>query len=366
MDGLKVNWAFLELLKEDSVIIDTGLCSLHVVHGTFQEAFRNTVWEIDKFLNSIHNVTKILVLCTCERAIKILPRLKRVQLPHTYSVKKSAEILEDYFLPNLHLFLMIASSFEPLLRVFQTPNPTFSSVYSAVENVTRELVKRFIKPTILESAHTIYKLINIDVENVDNFLYGDVPSREAKNCLVKIVRKLIERSPLKYKFVQASICLDPKKILTKPEQCKTGFEACVGMLLVNHNMTAILADKAILQFSRFAFHTDKTEFSKFEWSKSQLDSFYAKQFIGLEEYKDVWQVVKIILMFSQGIAFVEGGFSINTEILVRNFNEKSLMSLRRVWDGIQDGGGEDAIVVDQKMFRYACGASAKQKEAFGE
>ncbi|KAJ8890200.1 hypothetical protein PR048_009708 [Dryococelus australis] len=280
--------------------------------------------SIEEHRRGNRQVPEVYLQCFHIFSCSILPHLKMyfkcksAQLPDTYSVKKTAEILEDCLLfPKLHFFLTIASSFKSLLREFQTPKPMFPFLHSAVENLTRELMERFIKP-ILESAHTTYKLINIDVENVDSCVklrqvkigpaarqslnearVKEVYMEKGKNYLVKIVRKFIKRNPLKYKFVQASTCLDPKKILTKPEQCKTGFETCVGMLLVNHHVTAILADQAFFQF-------------------------------------DAWQVVKIILVFSHGNAFVEVGFSIDKEVLVENCHEESLVALRRVWNGIQD------------------------------
>ncbi|KAJ8879966.1 hypothetical protein PR048_020587 [Dryococelus australis] len=371
MDWPNVNCFFLELLNKDMKTCEedsTQNCAaLHVVHGAFQGAFRNTGWEIDKFLKSFYNVFKDspawrtdfvtvtkcnnfpLKFCnclwlesvvTCERAIKILPRLKTyfksksAQLPDTYSVKKSAEILEDHLLlPKLH-FLTIASSFEPFLREFQTPKPMFPSLHSAVENLTRELMERFIKPTILESAHTIYKLINIDVESVDNC----VKLRQVKIGLAAR-QSLDEARGKEYKFVQASICLDPKKILTKPEQCKTGFKT---------RWNAFGEPSCDCYFGchpsvwSLALHFTLTRLSFQNLSRANLDSTV---FI-LEEYKDVWQVVKIFFMSSRGNAFVEGGFSINKEMLVENLHEESLVALRRVWDGIQDAGGEDAVVMD--------------------
>ncbi|KAJ8890156.1 hypothetical protein PR048_009663, partial [Dryococelus australis] len=98
------------------------------------------------------------------------------------------------------------------------------------------------------------------------------------------------------------------------------FKPCVGIHLEIHHVTGILDDRGILQFGHFASHADKTEFSKFQRSK-----------------------LKIILVFFQGNAYVEGKFSISKEML------EYLVALRRIWQGIQDASGEDAIVVDREM-----------------
>ena len=65
MDGPRVNWSFIEKLKtemkqsdEDPVIIDSGSCGLHVIHGAFQTGFDKVGWDIAPFLKGIYNVLK--------------------------------------------------------------------------------------------------------------------------------------------------------------------------------------------------------------------------------------------------------------------------------------------------------------------
>jgi len=429
MDGPYTNWSMIDLLKkdiqmseDDPLFIDTGSCGLHVVHGSFQYAFRKTGWETDVFLKSSHNVFKDsparradfkietktsdfplkFATCrwlenspTCERVIKILPHLKTYlkkkgdDLPNTFSVRKLIEILQDpLLLPKLHFFLTIALAFESFLPEFQTSKRMFPFLHSSVELV-RQLMKRLIKPTVLENATSAFKLVNIDIEDVANGLklksvkigpaaehalttltVKDVVKEkfrlEAKNCLVRIVKKLVERSPLKYKFVYAASCLDPKNIYTRPEQSKTKFGTCVSMLLANNHVTSLEADRAIMQFGRFVQRIDREEFRKFDRHTSRLGTFYAKLMSDQEEYKDAWNICKIILIFSHGNAFVEGGFSINKDMVVENLLEESLIALRRCYDGILYLGGVDAIEVDREMVKYARGAYARQQNTLEE
>ncbi|KAJ8892776.1 hypothetical protein PR048_005357 [Dryococelus australis] len=242
----------------------------YIIEGVF----RNLGWEIDKFMKSIYNVVKdspalLENVVACERAIIILPHLK------TYFKSKSAQLPDCLAAVHSCWTIHLLSEEKALINI---------TVEYMINCMKLQQVK--IGPVARQSSN----------EARVKEGYMEKYRLEVKNCLVKIVRKLIERNPLKYKFVQASTCLEHKK-MTKPEQCKNGFETCIGMLLANHHVTAILANQAILQFGCFASHTDKTE---------------------------------------------------------------------RVWDGIQDAGGEDAIVVDQEMHRYTHGARAKQKEAFAE
>ncbi|KAJ8870751.1 hypothetical protein PR048_027050 [Dryococelus australis] len=191
--------------------------------------------------------------------LPILPCLKTyfkskgAQLPDTYSVKKSAEILEDcLLLPKLHLLMI---PLVPNTKAY-APFPTFGCRKP-------DLIvngEAHIKLTILESTLTTYKLINVDVENIGPVarqsldearvkeVYMEKYRQETENCLVKKIHLLV----------------------LIPKQCKADFETCVGMLLANRHVTAILVDQAILQFGRFASHTDKTEFSKFERTRQFL------------------------------------------------------------------------------------------------
>lgn len=133
--------------------------------------------------------------------------------------------------------------------------------------------------------------------------------------------------------------------------------------MANRHLSPLQSDRASAQYKSFVSQASETQLAKFSRSKSRLDHFFAGHLKGKEEFKDLWEAVKILLLFSHGNAFVESGFSINKEMLVENLHEETLIALRRACDGVQDAGGEHAIVVDQEMVRYARGASSKYKEA---
>ncbi|KAJ8883475.1 hypothetical protein PR048_015319 [Dryococelus australis] len=217
-----VNWAFLELLRkdvmtceEDSVIIDTGSCRLHVVHGMFQGAFRTQAGKLT--------------------TIKILPRLKTyfktksAQLPDTYSVK-SAEILEDcLLLPKLH-FLTIASSFESFLRDFKAPKRMFPFLHFACS----------------------YKLINIYVENVDNC----VKLRQVK--IEPAARLSLDEARVK------EVYMEKYRLRQK---------------LSSEDWDAIVVDQEMLRYARGASAKQKEAFAKQKRRETELEklSLYKRE-----------------------------------------------------------------------------------------
>jgi len=78
----------------------------------------------------------------------------------------------------------------------------------------------------------------------------------------------------------------------------------------------------------------KTKFEQFN-REQRLDLFYADILACHDKMQDSWTMVKIILC---GNAAVEGGFSINKELLIDNMTEETIVSQRVVFDAIHAAG----------------------------
>ena len=70
----------------------------------------------------------------------------------------------------------------------------------------------------------------------------------------------------------------------------------------------------------------------------------------------MWHVVKKLLIISHGQATVERGFSINSELIVENMAEKSVVAQRQVYDGISHYGAPETVSVTKSMLTYTQGA----------
>jgi len=66
---------------------------------------------------------------------------------------------------------------------------------------------------------------------------------------------------------------------------------------------------------------------------------------------------------SRGDAFLERGFSINTEILVENLQEESLIAQRRVFDFVNNAGGPLHVEISKPIILSMRSAYSRYKDA---
>ena len=118
-----------------------------------------------------------------------------------------------------------------------------------------------------------------------------------------------------------------------------------------------MADNAKLQFwslSSAARVKLNKRFENFSENDSRLDDFHY-DIIGQDKsYKDLWFVIKIVLIFSHGQASVESGFSINSSIMLENLHEESLVAQGLVYDSVNSVSGIkkiDTIPINKEMLK---------------
>ena len=73
-------------------------------------------------------------------------------------------------------------------------------------------------------------------------------------------------------------------------------------------------------------------FTSFDCNKERLDVFYHKAIGSKEGFKEIWSVLQIVFILSQGNARVESGFSVNADMLIENLKEEPLIAQCRVYD----------------------------------
>ena len=64
------------------------------------------------------------------------------------------------------------------------------------------------------------------------------------------------------------------------------------------------------------------------------------------------EIVKIVLILSHGNARVEGGVSINEDMLSEIMPEEALVAHRIIYDGVVNNGGLKNVKVDKEMIKY--------------
>ena len=147
----------------------------------------------------------------------------------------------------------------------------------------------------------------------------------------------MEKSPITLLFARCLHCLSPAYLLEQPEICKKFFEKNLEKLVSYKKILAKEADAAKLEYSNFLtkiVEDNKNDFAKFNKSSDRVDLFFGK-YINTSEYEQMWCVFKLLSCLSHGQASVERGFSVNSNLLVENMHEDSLIAQMIVYDHVK-------------------------------
>ena len=134
------------------------------------------------------------------------------------------------------------------------------------------------------------------------------------------MQKLLEKSSIFYNIVSNSLVFDPQVVVNEnieDVQCKLNLKI----------LDSFCCDKVLVQLVEFMTHNVKLNIDKFK-------SFDRCKTIGLDKYKELKYVMKVILTLSHGQESVEHGFSINKSVLKVNITEESIVSKKLVRDHI--------------------------------
>jgi len=191
---------------------------------------------------------------------------------------------------------------------------------------------------------------------------------------------IIERSPLKYPIVRAVSCFIPSTVLNSQNLADTRLRGLLQILCTMNHIYTVTADSSEGPFSSLCYETasdHRSQFSTFSTSKEKLDTLYYTTLgdnadfttffyttLGDNaDFTELFSVICLILVLSHGNASVEGGFSINSDKLVENMHEESLVAQLLVYDTMQAAGGLNAIDINKPMIQYVCGSHGRCTEA---
>ena len=224
---------------------------------------------------------------------------------------------------------------------------------------------KFIKRAVLEGANSAYKIAKLNV--LDSSATHVAPSevdigfaakttlekvykekkisqvqvlefrKECESMLATTVAKIQERSPLKYIFARKLSSLDPRVMVSNPDQAIKMFQEVLQRLIETRWKTAEEADTVLVEYRKLVsdakrYHHDK--FSSFKITTDRLDSFLFEVLQNQNESQQLWITMQLILTW-HGQATVERGFSVNKEVLAPNLQETSLVAVRLVHSSMQ-------------------------------
>lgn len=402
-------------------MLDIGSCGLHVVNGAFRTGHNVTNWHIVVFLRSIYNLFKNvparradyvsltgstlfpLKFCSVRwlenskviaRALQVLPNLvayvdhsvKEKKAPTCSSYVAVKKAVADEMLPvKLAFMLSVSEELEPFLAEFLSEKPMLPFLASALDCLLRSLLSRIVLKEKLNAADTSSKLLNIDLDNSDNMIpvaTFDIglaakselrklpkPShiavvnfkRECISFVKACSKKIIERSPLKYKLTRGANCLNPAVCATSVGAGQKQLNIALEVLIEHGWLSGLQAERASRSYVQVcSTSTAQALMQNFDRTRQRLETLWVE--LCASSHKELLLFVKIVLCLSHGNSSVERGFSVNKECLVENMKEESLVAQRLVYDEVSAAGGVAKVDVTDKMIEMVRSANIRWKE----
>jgi hypothetical protein len=210
MDGPNVNLRFYkDFIQQyerqfERKILQTGVCSLHVLSGALKDGMNKTSWGLSSTLRAMYTLFKdsparradyisITGSCkfpksfckirwvenkqVCERAVEVLPHLRKYcsevkpkPTVDSFSLVSEAILKDQYLEAKINLFGSLATQFEPFLRRFQHDKPMMPFLFDYIFVLLLDLLKRFLRPEIYQSVSNNYsKVCHLDLNDESNF-----------------------------------------------------------------------------------------------------------------------------------------------------------------------------------------------------
>jgi len=114
-----------------------------------------------------------------------------------------------------------------------------------------------------------------------------------------------------------------------------------------HQQYTVFLDEVIKQSSHFATFNPTGSSTQ---QRGRVDSLFCDTTSQNQSCKQLWTVVKQVLLLSRGQATVEHGFLINKEMKVENMTGSTFVAKRMVYDHIHSVGGINNIDVQLLLY----------------
>ena len=408
-----------------SNLINIGSCGLHIVNNSFKRGINATGWKVESFLSSLyylfkdaparredyHTTTNATLMPlkfvmhrwlenvpVCQRALDIWNNIvKFVKAAEEGKIKrptnKSYEVVKECvndkcFVAKLHFFKCIASHLQPFLVKYQSEKPMVPFLNDDLCMLMKALMRRFIKHEELDKCsdeklvkldvtdkklHITYK--KIDIGYASEKLKMSKPSEnqlmqfrmECKACLIDILTKLQEKCPASYSLVRHLSCLNPINMAKAKEACLLKFKKVITLLVNLERIAEKDVDNVLQEYTLFLHNIPVfgiQRFADFNATNDRIDTLF-HEFMAGDRYKELFPVVKLILVLSHGQTAVEREFSVNKELEVENMKEHTLVARRIVCDRINSVNGLANVVMSKDLL-ISVKQSKKKYELFLE
>lgn len=436
MDGPNVNLRFAKDIDtylsdterdtNDFIMMEIGTCSLHIAHGSFKTAHKQSGWEIEKFLRAIYYFFKdsptrratysritgsfefakkfcllrwVENCCVMERAKNMIPHLQKYVMyadkkpPDNKNYSTIKACLCDPFLNAKLCFLIsICLELEKFLTKYQSNEPLLPFLYNDLYNIMKHFYSIIVKPDLMDDIKNAQDLMKIDLTDKSNLCSTNKVELgfstknaikkirnvkeaeilkfklECQNIILSMCQKLKEKCPLSYKFVKGASCLSPYVMLNS-KIAKIRVQLALEVFVERNHFGEVTAEKIENEYINFIKNDSVVkELKNFDSKKHQLDTYLMKICNEQKSSNNFIDFVKRTLILFHGNAAVERSFSFNNEFLVENLTEQSLISQRCVHDFIinSNNGNVKDIQITKEMIAAFKSSSANRTQALKE
>ena len=167
-------------------------------------------------------------------------------------------VADKLMLSRLAAFLSIATQLQPYLTAFQSDNLLKPFVCGELSSIVHALMKRIVKPYILDEATSPTRLLAVKKKEPANCLrsqkfdVGYLAGASTKELLQEkeisegalllfqnelaafvcaVISEIIEKMPIRYAFARLLACLDQVSISTNTTQAASQFKPVIGHFL---------------------------------------------------------------------------------------------------------------------------------------
>lgn len=190
---------------------------------------------------------------------------------------------------------------------------------------------------------------------------------DSKKLLITLTEKLLKKGPVHHQLVRSMQCLDPRRIALSKELCLPQMSRILHTLVDAKHAEESVCDDILREFSEFCDSAAlQANFREFDPKTNRVDTLLYETMGSKPSFSKVWDVVKILLVLSNGQASVERGFSINKEMIVENQKEKSLVAQRLIVDHVRSVGGLNQVGITKELLLSAARARQKYHEYLDE
>ena len=148
--------------------------------------------------------------------------------------------------------------------------------------------------------------------------------RECKKLVIVLLKKLMEKSPFRYKICRLSSYVSPVSMAIQKSRSVKLFSALVDMLFDAQHMKCQDGDLAKADYECFLSNevaVDREKFSNFNISKERVDTFIGSYLNKNNVKKHAWMVTIFVFTLSHSQSHVERSFNINDDTMVENMHK---------------------------------------------